>query len=1051
MKNNRQPIFKMIHLRGVDTNVVEAPKDPGTGEQGAVIERLINDGIDPFNLDEATVLALRTSLGDVSAPNLSSIAASVEKLLKEKNLNATILGKKTIDFDGQTMMLKEIAANPTFQKEFVNQYNYWVLERLTNTHNDEIADSEKRLRIANLLKQLGTGSGIDPGLIDIRLLLKAHVTLPKSITGRTKKIGTVSIENKKKIEGANKRFQEESKRYAKINSDLDGLETVQKQLFNKWSAEVSKKTESQKRTSVAGAYQVGFLKKARNWLFGATPKPVEVVPGEEPTMDAVFFTSLKNSVSEDAAPFVDQLAAEKVLSLGSAFRVIEGSRKELNEKGAFLYGSMTAYRDDSGKYIPPSTEEPVPKKLEYAIKALGWGDLIVSTERLVDYEAREIAHIENVLPGEVKVRNHSKSRRVEEFTETESTEETESEHELETTDRYELQTESEKAIETDFSVSAGVNTSGRYGLTKVETSLDADFSRSQSKSRSSTTNVAKEIVKKAVERTLKKTRKLRRRNVITEIIETNDHTLSNVTAEPDAAPKPISGIYRWVEKIHEVQLRHYGKRFMLEFHIPEPAITLTSAKPLINVGMEPPDDFTLAIKGVNAHSYKVEAQRYQATGVEPPPEKFISVGFAWSSTPDEDADEDEAEDTIASIVTIPADYKVYGVEVTASALPISAGSLKVQISVGGRDVTLNSNAGNSIHSNFLPLDPQSWPDGFPVTAIAHGHFDKTMALNIRVFCILSERAYEKWQVATHAQISAAYQARLLEYQDAVAQAEFTNELGVAITTRPETINRRTEREELKKWAVKIFRNSPIDFKGIINVDGANEVDPNAADNNARPIQFYEEAFEWEQMSYFFYPYFWGSREDNRTRRSFTDRDSRFESFLRAGAARVIVPVTPGYEKRVVMYLSVDNSFTEIEKINLGVGLEEGETPDKIENSEYKTLWAELMQDRKDDVARGSGTLTVTEGEKNVTINGDGTWELKDIDLGREIFIRGNRYEVETIDPVNNAFTLNDIYIGDGEEDAVYVTGSVPFGPSWTVNLPTNLVILDENKEKLSIG
>ena len=1051
MKNDRQPIFKMIHLRGVDTNTIETPEDSRNGDPGAIIERLIDNSIDPFNLDDDVVMSLHTSLEGASVTNLSKITNAVERLLiKEEHTNATIIGKKKVDFDGQTLMLKEIAANPTFQKEFVNQYNIWVLDRLTNTNEDKIADSEKRLRIANLIKQLGTGSRIDPGLIDIQYLLKAHVTLPKSITRKAKKTEAISIEYTKKLEGANKRYQEESKSYNKINSDLDALETVQEQLLNKWSAEVSKKSESQKRTTVVGEYQIGFIEKARNWLFGTIPKIVEAVPIEESTMDATFFAALKNSVSEDAAPFVDKLAAEKTLSLGSALQVIEGSRKELNRKGAFLYDSMSTYWHDSWRYIPPSAEEPIPKKLEYAIKALGWGDLIVATERLVDYKAQEIAHIENVLSGELKVRNHSKSRRVEEFIETEITEENESEHELETTDRYELQTESEKAIETDFSISAGVNTSGRYGLTKVETSLDADFSRSQSESRSNTTNVAKEIVEKAVERTLKKTRELRRQNIITEIIETNEHTLSNVTTEPDVIPKSISGIYRWVEKVHEVQLRHYGKRFMLEFHIPEPAITLTSAKPLVNVGIEPPDDFTLAIKEINAHSYKTEAQRYQATGIEPPPEKFIEVGYAWVSTPDEEADEDTSEDTIAKTVTIPTEYMVWGIEVTVNAIPINTSSFKVQVSVGGRYITLNSKVGNSIHSNFLPLDPQSWPGGFPITAIAHGHFDKTMALNARLFCILSDRAYEKWQIDTHAQISAAYQSRLIDYQDAVAQAEFTNGLGVDITSRPEAINRRTEREELKKWAIKTFRNSLIDFNGIISVDNINEVDPNAADNNARPIQFYEEAFEWDQMSYFFYPYFWGSREENRTRRSFTDTDSRFESFLRSGAARVIVPVTPGYKKRVILYLSADNSFSEIEKINLGVGLKDGETPDRIENSEYKTLWAELLQDRKDDVARGSGTLNVTKGEKDVIINDDSTWELSDIDIGREIFIRGNRYEVETIDLITNTLTLNDIYLGDDEEDAIYVTGSVPFGPSWTVNLPTNLVILDENKDNIKL-
>jgi hypothetical protein len=334
--------------------------------------------------------------------------------------------------------------------------------------------------------------------------------------------------------------------------------------------------------------------------------------------------------------------------------------------------------------------------------------------------------------------------------------------------------------------------------------------------------------------------------------------------------------------------------------------------------------------------------------------------------------------------------------------------------------------------------------------LAHGHFDKTLALNIRVYCQRSHRSLDQWKLRTHEKLNAAYRARLVEYQDALAESEFDQNLNVNIESRPEAINRRTEREELKKWSIKTFRNKVIDFSAIADVEGINEVDPNAADENARPIQFYEEAFEWEQMSYFFYPYFWGRRDYNALRRSFTDIDSRYEAFLRAGAARVIVPVTPGYEKRVIMYLTADNTLDEIEKISLASEIDDDETPIEVDASEYKTLWVELLQDRKDGIALGSGTLQVRKGQTRIDINDDSIWEVREIDIGREIFIRGDRYEIAQIDSTSNSFELGTEYQAEDEDRAVYVTGSVPFGPPWTVNLPTNLVVLDENKDRISI-
>ncbi|MFF0001140.1 hypothetical protein [Streptomyces avermitilis] len=69
------------------------------------------------------------------------------------------------------------------------------------------------------------------------------------------------------------------------------------------------------------------------------------------------------------------------------------------------------------------------------------------------------------------------------------------------------------------------------------------------------------------------------------------------------------------------------------------------------------------------------------------------------------------------------------------------------------------------------------------------------------------------------------------------------------------------------------------------------------------VQFLEQAFEWERLSYVCYPYFWAEQPRwielmNR----FDDADPVFGSFLRAGMVRVLVAVTPGYCDAVLHYL-----------------------------------------------------------------------------------------------------------------------------------------------------
>src|SRR5690606_38166979 len=78
------------------------------------------------------------------------------------------------------------------------------------------------------------------------------------------------------------------------------------------------------------------------------------------------------------------------------------------------------------------------------VRIAGIGDLIVVRESHKRYEAEEIAHIENILPLEERVRQHRSVRTTESIFEQETQQESESERDLRTSDRFELQSESER-------------------------------------------------------------------------------------------------------------------------------------------------------------------------------------------------------------------------------------------------------------------------------------------------------------------------------------------------------------------------------------------------------------------------------------------------------------------------------------------------------------------------------------------------------------------------------------------------------------------------------
>jgi len=57
------------------------------------------------------------------------------------------------------------------------------------------------------------------------------------------------------------------------------------------------------------------------------------------------------------------------------------------------------------------------------------------------------------------------------------------------------------------------------------------------------------------------------------------------------------------------------------------------------------------------------------------------------------------------------------------------------------------------------------------------------------------------------------------------------------------------------------------------------------------------------MSYNYYPYYWGKREDWDDMYQQENIDPLFRSFLRSGMARVVVTVRPGFEDAVQFYMA----------------------------------------------------------------------------------------------------------------------------------------------------
>jgi hypothetical protein len=82
------------------------------------------------------------------------------------------------------------------------------------------------------------------------------------------------------------------------------------------------------------------------------------------------------------------------------------------------------------------------------------------------------------------------------------------------------------------------------------------------------------------------------------------------------------------------------------------------------------------------------------------------------------------------------------------------------------------------------------------------------------------------------------------------------------------------------------------------------IDMSTARTKGRYVQFLEQAFEWQQIAFLLYPYFWTNPDrwvDAMSRQD--PADPKFSAFLQAGSARVLVAVTPAYEDAVTHFIA----------------------------------------------------------------------------------------------------------------------------------------------------
>ena len=532
------------------------------------------------------------------------------------------------------------------------------------------------------------------------------------------------------------------------------------------------------------------------------------------------------------------------------------------------------------------------------IKPLGIGDLKVVKQKLVSYQLGEVAHIENVLRGEYKERKYRVLDRTEQTTDitTETIQDTTKD--TQTTERFELKKESENSIQEQMSVQAGVTVSGSYGMVTFGAHGDFAYSTSSQQSAKNSSNFAREVVDKSVTRIQKSVKEERITKQLHEVEEIDTHGLDN-----KGQPDNLTGVYRWVDKYYEAQIYNYGKRMMFEFVIPEPAAFYAYAqshKPQKLFTPPPPLPANLTHKDITENNYQYYIRDYQVQGCVPPPPETKVISITLSS--DAKIDDGVPLSKSSKDLVVPQGYQCDGIAASLSFIRASYPQFKLAV---GNDSLWYSHSTSGVGREKI-----DWAGGSPMSAydgiipVAIDIYDvNSYFVNVVADCIRTWQSYEAWQIQTFEKIVASYRALKATYDQEVAAQE--TQQGIVIHGQNPLINREIEKLELKRGSLKLLMDAwRFGTFGAMkqNADNPPDFDIHQAVSEGKTIQFFEQAFEWENITYLFYPYIWGRQSQWISKMNDYDEDPLFTKFIQAGSSRVVVPVHPGYNDAVMYFL-----------------------------------------------------------------------------------------------------------------------------------------------------
>ena len=427
-----------------------------------------------------------------------------------------------------------------------------------------------------------------------------------------------------------------------------------------------------------------------------------------------------------------------------------------------------------------------------------------------------------------------------------------------------------------------------------------------------TAQFAQSVSQQAASNTSSRLRTQTTRRTLKEHEEKSERVFDNTDGE-----QARYAVYQWLDKVHQVQVFNYGRRLLYDLIVPEPAALFARVMTQRKSGAIPlvkPAAFRLEPGDLNEDNYGYYAAGHGATGIEAPPALNIVVSDTFADRSANAFSNDQNMISVfkgeARVLRIPKGYAAKKARVTIILDGWDLG--RVQVMVG---TTIVSDYG--VTERNLRGETESIPIGCKIDTDGVNPGVTTIAIGIEVLCERTADLLASWQLKTHAAILEANRRRFKDYEDRSASREASARL--MLQNLDAQRKKALMATEIKRCALSILTGQDFSGFNAIATDGFSFPQPSlyAVDQLSAYIRFFEQAIEWEHVGHVYYPYFWGRKKTWMDKVVTDEPDAEFAAFLQAGAARVVLPVRPGYEAALERFMSTGLTPTTDELVNMG--------------------------------------------------------------------------------------------------------------------------------------